>query len=120
MFVGFVIFSLIAVGFCTYQSYKAWGGGRAAGVFVGGTVLSFLPYVGPPIVIIGSIYLYNSASSRVMDDALDATTPAETSTAPHADPSSLDRLERLNRLRDSGGLTDEEFDAKKEEIIDTV
>ena len=33
------------------------------------------------------------------------------------DDTDLDRLERLSRLRESGALTDEEFEAKKQEIL---
>lgn len=33
------------------------------------------------------------------------------------DDTDLDRLERLNRLREAGALTDEEFDTKKREIL---
>lgn len=38
--------------------------------------------------------------------------------APPAQPSTSDELERLAELRDQGVLTDEEFEAKKKQVLD--
>ncbi|UCE01186.1 MAG: SHOCT domain-containing protein [Chloroflexota bacterium] len=38
-------------------------------------------------------------------------------TASEAEPSYLDELERLGELRDKGFITDEEFEAKKKELL---
>jgi cytochrome c-type biogenesis protein CcmH/NrfG len=46
------------------------------------------------------------------------STPAETAPpSPAAAPSYLEELEKLGQLRDSGIITDEEFEAKKKQLL---
>ncbi len=49
--------------------------------------------------------------------ALEAAPPAEAGAAPGAEPSYLDELERLAALRDQGIISDQEFEAKKSQIL---
>ena len=50
----------------------------------------------------------------------DAAYPDEAEPAAAAQPDYIDQLQRLADLRDKGILTDEEFDAKKKQILDQM
>ncbi len=54
------------------------------------------------------------------DEAEDAAYPDEVEPAAAAQPDYIDQLQRLADLRDKGILTDEEFDAKKKQILDQM
>ena len=55
-----------------------------------------------------------AALGSAATDATAAPTPAP---APASAPSYLDELEKLGELRDKGIITDEEFEAKKKELL---
>ena len=54
-----------------------------------------------------------AASKAAAPAASTAATPAASS----SEPSYLDELEKLAQLRDEGVITDEEFEAKKKELL---
>lgn len=51
------------------------------------------------------------------DQAALGSAPAETAPPPAGAPSYLEELEKLGQLRDSGIITDEEFEAKKKQLL---
>ena len=52
-----------------------------------------------------------------LEDLEQGPAPAAPAAAPAADEGYIDELEQLSKLHEQGVLTDEEFDAKKKEIL---
>ena len=59
---------------------------------------------------------YNQLGIEPESAAEDTAAPAQVSEA--AEVSDVDELERLSALRDQGTITDEEFEAKKKQLLD--
>jgi hypothetical protein len=61
----------------------------------------------------------DDADQAIVTDAEEGVAPAVDSTAAEQ-PSYLDELEKLGQLRDEGVITDEEFAAKKQQLLGLV
>jgi len=68
----------------------------------------------PVLVIIGLIILFASrAKHKAKADTLDSVIKQK----PSSNSNSLDQLERLNKLRESGALSDAEYEVEKKKIL---
>jgi len=118
-------FGLIAIFFATYQAQKAWGFGMALGTFFLLLLINMIPYFGALIVIAAGAYIYNQASTKVMDDRVTPESPKPDKSSGWGEPSSSqpdapEQIEKLKQLRDDGALSEDEFAEKKQELLDEV
>jgi hypothetical protein len=127
MFIIFA-FGVIASLFAAYQAYKAWGVGWAIGTGFGLLVVCLIPYIGSFLALGVGLYIYNRASSKILDDVEEKMGPVGGSRSNEktrssgierqADP--MDQIQRLKELRDDGALSREEFEAKKAELLEEI
>ncbi|MBQ8515507.1 MAG: SHOCT domain-containing protein [Ruminococcus sp.] len=99
------IFQLIAVGMPLYQSYKE---GKSAGVAVNNAIESYKGY--------------NSAKEMDGMDLLQETLHTNGNPEPVliSQEDSIEQIKRLNGLKESGIITEEEFQAKKRELLEKM
>jgi ABC-type multidrug transport system fused ATPase/permease subunit len=94
-----------------FRSEDLSGWAKAAWVFF----LVFLPYLGALVYLIARGKSMQERAQRQMDKREQMTRTYIQDVA--GQPSAADELTRLAQLRDSGALTDAEFQAQKERIL---
>ncbi len=86
----------------------------------GRTIEELLPIIlviGLVIVILYAVRQFNSKRDEQHDEMVSAIESAKETTLP---TSPEDRLAELDSLRDSGAVSDEEYEAKRREILDSI
>ncbi len=86
--------------------------------------LMILPIIGIPLLIIGVIIIFSGIGSSNAEKTAKATAreialqvPASLPAAERASNSAADEIRKLDELRKSGLITDEEFQAKKKQVL---
>ncbi len=88
-----------------------------------GVGLVFLPFIFACILAFGDAVYGDGTHERVGDDAISRSLDRMSDSfngaaAPERDPDALNKIAELAKLHDAGVITDEEFAAKKKELLD--
>lgn len=82
------------------------------GVFGPWQIIAILTLLVVPVIILIAVF-----SSRAKHKAKAETLDSVRHQDNRKDETKYDKLEKLNKLRESGALTDEEFEAEKKKIL---